>query len=75
MKPKVAAPARRTPSEAANDLVVLGEILQMFDQCEEISGTVVSWLGDQVAAAADEVFVALIISAPAAKLPEVEEAP
>ncbi len=38
----------------------------MFDQCEEISGSVVSWLGDQVAAAADEVFLALIIPAASA---------
>jgi hypothetical protein len=50
---------------------VLGEILQMFDQCEDINGTVVGWLGDQVAAAADEVFSALT-SAPAPKLPEPE---
>jgi hypothetical protein len=28
---------RRPPSEAANDLIVLGEILQMFDQCDERS--------------------------------------
>jgi hypothetical protein len=62
-------PLPRPPSEAANDLIVLGEILQMFDQCEDINGTVVGWLGDQVAAAADEVFSALMI-APAPKLPE-----
>ena len=67
-------PLRRPPSEAANDLVVLGEILQMFDQCEDINGTVVAWLGDQVAAAADEVFSALMI-APTPKPPEPEGSP
>jgi hypothetical protein len=63
------AGGRRTPNEAASDLIVLGEILQMFDQCDDISGAVVAWLGDQVAKAADEVFSALMI-APAPKLPE-----
>jgi hypothetical protein len=38
----------------------LGEILQMFDQCDDISGSVVAWLGDQVAKAADEVLSALM---------------
>jgi hypothetical protein len=32
-----AALRRRTPNEAASDLIVLGEILQMFDQCDERS--------------------------------------
>ena len=32
----------------------------MFDQCEDINGAVVAWLGDQVAEAADEVFSALM---------------
>jgi hypothetical protein len=62
--------AQRTPGTAASDLVVLGEILQMFDQCDEINGTVIAWLGDQIAAAADEVFVALELHRAETKLPE-----
>jgi len=64
-------PLRRRPSEAAIDLIVLGEILQMFDQCDDINGTVVEWLGDQVAKAADEVLSALmgIPASPAEKGP------
>jgi hypothetical protein len=60
---------RRTPNEAASDLIVLGEILQMFESCDDISGAVVGWLGDQVAKAADEVLSALmgIPAAPAEK--------
>jgi hypothetical protein len=61
----------RTPNQAASDLIILGEILQMFDQADDISGAVVSWLGDQVCKAADEVLVALMGSA-APKLPEAE---
>jgi hypothetical protein len=67
---KVRLPAgRRTPNEAASDLVILGEILQMFDSADDISGAVVAWLGDQVAKAADEVLSALmgIPAAPAEK--------
>ena len=56
----LAALRRRTPNEAASDLIILGEILQMFDQCDDISGAVVAWLGDQVAKAADEVLSALM---------------
>ena len=67
----LAALRHRTPNEAASDLIVLGEILQMFELCDDISGSVVAWLGDQVAKAADEVLSALMI-APAPKLPEPE---
>lgn len=67
----LAALRHRTPNEAASDLIVLGEILQMFELCDDISGAVVAWLGDQVAKAADEVLAALMgITAP--KLPEPE---
>lgn len=61
----LAALRGRTPNEAASDLIVLGEILQMFDQCDDISGAVVAWLGDQVAKAADEV-LSVLMGIPAA---------
>ena len=65
------AGGRRTPNEAASDLIVLGEILQMFESCGDISGAVVGWLGDQVAKAADEVLSALmgVPAAPAETAP------
>ena len=67
----LAALRHRTPNEAASDLIILGEILQMFESTDDISGAVVGWLGDQVAKAADEVLSALmgIPAAPAEKAP------
>jgi hypothetical protein len=66
----LAALRHRTPNEAASDLIILGEILQMFDSVDDISGSVVAWLGDQVAKAADEVLSALMgIPAAPAKPP------
>jgi hypothetical protein len=79
MKPADNAPTRRTPETAACDLIVLGEILQGLGAVDGLSPSLVRWLGDQVAAAAGEVYGALelpldeVVKGALAKLPEPEK--
>jgi hypothetical protein len=66
---------RSAASVAADECADAGHPLVGWRRkCDDISGAVIAWLGDQVAKAADEVLSALMgIPATATKLPEVEE--
>jgi hypothetical protein len=61
---------RRTPRSPANDLICIGELMQALGGCDEISPSLIGWLGDLVTEAADKVFVALDLPRGKAKLPE-----
>jgi hypothetical protein len=51
VKPAKPTPTRRTPATAATDLMCLGEILQALGAVDDLSPSLIGWLGDQLACA------------------------